>query len=100
MPQEIVEEIDRMTNNRSRFILDAVRHELDRQRREELRLSLRNPHAEASQVAEWGLGEWCAGLPDDSDLLDPASGRPVRWQPDEGWSSAPTSIPDSPDEEN
>jgi hypothetical protein len=87
MPQEIVEEIDRMTNNRSRFILDAVRHELDRQRREELRLSLRNPHAEASQVAEWGMREWCAGLPDDSDLLDPASGRPVRWRRDEGWSS-------------
>lgn len=96
MPKEIVEEIDRMTNNRSRFILDAVRHELDRQRREDLRLSLCNPHKEASQVAEWGMTEWRAGLPDDSDLLDAASGRPVRWRADEGWSS-PATIPDKED---
>ena len=71
---------------------DAVSHELERQHQEELRLSLRKPHAEASEVAEWGMKEWCAGLPDDADLVDPASGLPVRWQPDEGWFPQPPSL--------
>ena len=90
MPREVVEEIDRMTRNRSRFILDAVRHELDRQRREELRQSLRNPHEESGQVADLGMKDWCAGLPEDSDLVDADSGRAVRWRADEGWSTLPT----------
>lgn len=76
-----------MTKNRSRFILDAVRHELERQRREELRQSLQNPHEESAQVAELGIQDWCTGLPDDSDLVDAASGRAVRWSADEGWST-------------
>ena len=87
MPKEIVEEIDAMTKNRSRFIVDAVRHELERQRREELLLSLRNPHEESLQVADLGIDDWCTGLPDDVDLVDPTSGRAVRWRAGEGWST-------------
>ncbi len=87
MPKEIVEEIDAMTKNRSRFIVDAVRHELERQRREELLLSLRNPHEESLQVADLGMDDWCTRLPDDVDLVDPTSGRAVRWRAGEGWST-------------
>jgi len=95
MPREIVKQIDGMTKNRSRFIVDAVRRELARQRREELRLSLRNPHEESEQVAELGVADWGAALPDDSDLLTPGSGRAVRWRAEKGWSSAEE--PDSPE---
>lgn len=56
-----------------------------RERREELRLSLSNPHPEAFQVAEWGLNEWCSGLADDSSLVDTRAGRLVRWRAGEGW---------------
>jgi hypothetical protein len=87
MPQEIVKQIDGLTKNRSRFIVDAVRRELARQRREELRLSLRHPHEESQEVAEMGVADWGA-LPDDSDLLEHGSGRAVRWRSEEGWSSA------------
>ena len=87
MPKEIVEEIDAMTKNRSRFIVDAVRHELERQRREELLLSLRNPHEESLQVADVGMDDWCSSFPDDVDLVDPTSGRAVRWRAGEGWST-------------
>ena len=93
MPTDVLNEVDRMTNNRSRFILDAVRHELLHRRREELRLSLSNPHTEASQVADLGLNEWCAGLPDDSNLVNPGAGRSVRWRAGEGWSSASDAVP-------
>jgi len=86
IPKEIVEEIDAMTKNRSRFIVNAVRRELERKRREELLVSLRNPHEESLQVADLGMDDWCAGLPDDMDLVDPTSGRAVRWRAGEGWS--------------
>ena len=76
-----------MTKNRSRFIVDAVRHELERQRREELLLSLRNPHEESLQVADLGIDDWSTRLPDDVDLVDPTSGRAVRWRAGEGWST-------------
>ncbi len=32
-------------------------------------------------IDEWGKG-WSAG---NEDLVDPSAGRPVRWDPDEGW---------------
>jgi hypothetical protein len=35
-----------------------------------------------------GVGDWGAALPDDSNLLDPRSGRAVRWRAEEGWSFA------------
>lgn len=34
LPTEVVRDIDRMETNRSKFILDAVQHELQRRRHE------------------------------------------------------------------
>jgi len=87
LPSKVVREIDRMEKNRSRFVLQAVRHEIERRRREELRRSLENPHAESEEVAEVGFDEWARGLPDEqaSDLIDLSAGKSVRWVPGEGW---------------
>ena len=87
LPQAIVEEIDRWEKNRSKFVLEAAERELELRRRRELELSLRNPHQETLQVAELGIEEWGERLVcDDQDLVDPSSGRSVRWTPDSGWS--------------
>lgn len=90
MPRDIVEDIDRRAQNRSKFILDAVRRELDRRRREDLRLSLRQPHEETDVVADLGMVEWGSGLPDDAidELLDPEAGRRVKWRSGMGWLTA------------
>jgi hypothetical protein len=87
LPPEIVDEIDRREKNRSRFVLEAVRREVQRRRREELRLSLANPHPESSELADAGLEEWGARAPgqETDALLDPAAGKPVRWLPGKGW---------------
>lgn len=97
MPREMVVEIDKIAANRSRFIVEAVRRELARKRREELLVSLRNPHEESSQVADLGVDDWAASLPEESDSLAPASGRAVRWRAGEGWSGA--GEPDRTDDE-
>ncbi|HUP01500.1 MAG TPA: hypothetical protein VM737_08275 [Gemmatimonadota bacterium] len=90
LPREIVRDIDRQERNRSRFILEAVRGELERRRREALRISLENPHPESLEFADLGLAEWIADVPAaDRDLLDPREGRKVRWRPDEGWVEVP-----------
>ncbi len=47
LPIELVERIDRYERNRSRFITEAVEHELVRRRRLELLRSLKSPHPEA-----------------------------------------------------
>ena len=87
LPEEVVRDIDRVEQNRSKFVLQAVRHELRRRRREELRRSLRSPHPEATVVAEAGLDEWGDRLPDEdaSGLVDARAGKSVRWVPGEGW---------------
>jgi hypothetical protein len=61
LPAEILQDIDRMETNRSRFVLDAVRHEI-----------------------------WASGLPDEdvTELVDVRAGKPVRWVPGEGWVEA------------
>lgn len=90
MPKEIVEEIDRRANNRSKFVLDAVRRELDRRRSEDLRRSLENPHEESEAVADLGMDDWGAGIAeskDAGDLLDPQGGREVRWRAGLGWTT-------------
>ncbi|HSF18324.1 MAG TPA: hypothetical protein VLK65_22505 [Vicinamibacteria bacterium] len=88
LPREVVESIDCRARNRSRFILEAVLRELDRIRREELRLSLRQPHAESDVVAD--LGDWGTNLPDEEvgELLDPKAGRRVQWRSGVGWTTA------------
>jgi hypothetical protein len=87
LPEEVVRDIDRVEQNRSKFVLEAVRHELLRRRREELRRSLLSPHPEAAVVAEAGIDEWGDRLPDEdvSALVDARAGKPVRWIPGEGW---------------
>lgn len=87
LPCEIVRGIDREEGNRSRFVLQAVRRELARRRRERLRRSLRRPHPETVVLAEQGLGGWALGLPDDeeSDLVAPGAGKPIRWASRHGW---------------
>ena len=87
LPEEVVRDIDRVEQNRSKFVLEAVQHELRRRRREELRRSLRAPHPEAAVVAEAGIDEWADRLPDEdaSGLVDARAGKPVRWIPGEGW---------------
>jgi len=44
LPADVVEDIDKLERNRSAFVLDAVRHELQQRRREQLRRSLEQPH--------------------------------------------------------
>jgi hypothetical protein len=87
LPRQVVEEIDELERNRSRFVLEAVTRELERRRREQLRRSLDAPHPESEEVAEAGLDDWADRLPaeDAHDLLDPKAGRPVRWRKGVGW---------------
>ena len=66
LPEEVLEGIDRRERNRSRFILTAVRHELQRRRREELRRSLRRPHPESEEMANLGMAEWGSRLPQET----------------------------------
>lgn len=87
LPADLVEEIDRLESNRSRFVLEGVRRELERRRREALRESLRAPHAEGLEVAEEGFDRWAEGLPDEDagELVDLEAGTRVRWTAGEGW---------------
>jgi Arc/MetJ-type ribon-helix-helix transcriptional regulator len=87
LPDELIRDIDRREKNRSKFVAEAVRNELDRRRREELRRSLQNPHPESSELAEQGLDEWTRSLPEeDTDaLVDSNAGKPIRWVSGEGW---------------
>lgn len=86
LPDDLVEDIDRREKNRSKFIQEAIRTELDRRRRESLRRSLANPHPESGEFADLGVADWSQGLPEeDVALVDPEAGTPVRWRPGEGW---------------
>lgn len=86
---ELVERIDRATSNRSRFIAEAVEHELHRRLREALRRSLDAPHAEGMQVAELGLAGYRETLLQDvPELLDPAAAVDLTWHEGEGWQNA------------
>ena len=89
LPAEMVQTIDRLEKNRSRFIAEAVEHELDRRRREGLLRSLKHPHPEAAALADAGLDEWAASLPEDEALVDMTAGKPVRWALGEGWIEEP-----------
>lgn len=87
LPAELVREIDRIERNRSKFVLTAVTHELERCRRAALRHSLDAPHAEAEELAELGFDEWALRLPEGeaAGLLDLSAGTAVRWVPGQGW---------------
>ena len=87
LPNDLVNDIDRREKNRSKFVAEAVRHELDRRRRAELRRSLQNPHPESADLAQQGLEEWTRDLPveDAVALVDSSAGKPIRWVPGAGW---------------
>ena len=87
LSEDLLRDIDRRERNRSKFVAEAVRRELDRRRRAELRLSLENPHPESAELTEQGLEEWSRGLPEEDaeSLLDNKAGKAVRWIPGEGW---------------
>lgn len=86
LPVDLVQGIDRLERNRSRFITEAVKHELVRRRREGLLRSLASPHPEAAELAETGLAEWGTSLPaGDEGLVDESAGKPVRWVEGQGW---------------
>lgn len=89
LPADLVDEIDRLETNRSRFVAEGVRREIERRRRESLRESLRSPHADCAEIAEEGLDAWAEGLSDEtsSDLIDDSRGIAVRWVAGEGWRS-------------
>jgi hypothetical protein len=87
LPHDLVRDIDRREKNRSKFIAEAVRNELDRRRREELRRSLQHPHPESAVLTGQGLEEWMRGLPEEDTgaLIDSKAGKPVQWVPGKGW---------------
>ncbi|MBL8232409.1 MAG: hypothetical protein JNL98_28185 [Bryobacterales bacterium] len=87
LPEDLLRDIDRRERNRSKFVAEAVRREIDRRRRAELRRSLENPHAETAELAEQGFGEWARGLPEEDAeaLVNSSAGKAVRWVPGEGW---------------
>ena len=91
LPNDLVRDIDRQEKNRSKFVTEAIRRELDRRRRAELHRSLANPHAESFELADQGLEEWSRGLPDEDAgmLVDASGGKPVVWVSGEGWVEEP-----------
>lgn len=90
LPAGLVEDIDRLERNRSRFIKIAVERELARRRREGLLRSLEHPHPDATHLADVGLQEWAESLPEEKgELVDISVGKPIRWVEGEGWIEDP-----------
>jgi len=82
---DLVDGIDRIERNRSRFIAEAVQHELTRRRQAGLLQSIRSPHADTVALVDAGLADWVADLPADEGLVDVDAGTPVRWVEGQGW---------------
>lgn len=86
LPSTLLEGIDRFEQNRSRFITQAVEHELEHRRREELLRSVRSPHPGGDDLTDLGTGDWLPNLVEDAaELVDLAGGTPVRWVRGDGW---------------
>jgi hypothetical protein len=88
LPADLLREVDQLERNRSRFIVEAVQHELTRRRRAALMQSVRSPHPETTQLIDAGLADWTSEWPDEEGLLDPAGGTAVRWIEGQGWIKA------------
>jgi hypothetical protein len=85
LPSDLVDEIDRFEKNRSKFVLEGVRREIQRRRREALRQSLHAPHSETVQFADAAFDAWAQSLPAEGGLVDETGGTAVRWIPGRGW---------------
>lgn len=85
LPADLLEEVDRLERNRSRFIAEAVQYEVARRRRAALLASVRTPHPETTQLVDGGLADWTSEWPDDEGLLDTSGGTAVRWVEGQGW---------------
>lgn len=82
---DLVEKIDQLERNRSRFIAEAVEHELTQRRRDALLQSVQNPHPETTELVDVNLNDWVSDLPSDETLVDASAGTPVRWVEGQGW---------------
>ena len=89
LPTELLAGIDRVESNRSRFVAEAVEHELALRRREALLESIANPHVETTEFIDEGTADWTRNLPEDHDLMNPAVGTAVRWVEGVGWTEDP-----------
>ncbi len=87
LPKQLVDELRRRSKNRSSFVQEAVRREIARRVRVELRKSFQHPHPETVAYAGEPLGAWAAGLPreDVTEIYDPGAVRPLRWEDGKGW---------------
>jgi len=85
LPAELVEKIDQLERNRSRFIVEAVEHELAQRRRDALLQSVQNPHPETTGLVDVTVSEWVSDLLSDETLVDASAGTPVRWIAGQGW---------------
>jgi post-segregation antitoxin (ccd killing protein) len=85
LPSDLVERIDQIERNRSRFIAEAVEHELAQRRRDALLQSVQNPHPETTGLVDIDLRDWVSDLPTDETLVDASAGTPVRWIEGRGW---------------
>jgi hypothetical protein len=82
---DLIDSIDRIERNRSRFIAEAVQHELTRRRQAALLQSIHSPHADTVALVDTGLADWVSDLPDDDGLVDVDAGTAVRWVEGKGW---------------
>jgi hypothetical protein len=82
---DLVDQIDRIERNRSRFIAEAVQHELARRRQAALLQSIHSPHPDTVAFVDTGLADWVSDLPADEGLVDVDAGTPVRWVEGQGW---------------
>lgn len=85
LPADLLEKIDQLERNRSRFIAEAVEHELTQRRRDALLQSVQNPHPETIDLVDVDLSDWVSDLPTEETLVDATAGTPVRWIEGQGW---------------
>ena len=82
---DLVNGIDRIERTRSRFVAEAVQHELARRRQAALLQSIRSPHADTVALVDTGVADWVSDLPADDGVVDVDAGTPVRWVEGQGW---------------
>lgn len=89
LPANLVRDIDRIETNRSKFLQEAARHELERRRRDLLARSLQSPHSETAELVEADFPAWASSLPEEdvAELVNLHGGTEVCWIPGEGWKS-------------